>query len=427
MSNIVHLPRSVQLRPQSPRFAFFIRVGRNDHLEMLDLIATGEKGIFGFVIEAQNIERHRILMNAARERHYDLILDPNTQRMGFPGGNTGKLATLPWGSVRHHNVTDFDDRPGRIRAKQIVDTALTHGFTHLLGPTHLLNGPNDPWLRPDISTMNFAWEEISRENHELGLIYSLALPMDIFRRRPERLALIAAIGDAQCDAIWLKIENFGDDATGEKTAAYIEACRDFHERGIPLVGDCVGGLPGLGAVAFGAIGGIAHGVTIHQNFHASNWRRPPVPSTGGISWRVYIPQLDLLMKPTAAKTLFEASPRIRARCGCRDTRCCPQGTRDMIRRPARHAIYQRARELEGLSETPDSSRVSRYLDERVRRVSDEITMIANVEGLDDDLRKAFLKKQRELGRFRHAMAHLSEVAPPDSLAISPPRRSATGH
>ena len=48
---------------------------------------------------------------------------------------------------------------------------------------------------------------------------------------------------------------------GEKAAAYIEACRDFHKQGIPVIGDHVGGLPGLAALAFGAVGGIAHGVT----------------------------------------------------------------------------------------------------------------------------------------------------------------------
>ena len=104
--------------------------------------------------------------------------------------------------------------------------------------------------------------------------------------------MIAAIADAPCAAIWLKLENFGDDATGEKMAAYIEACQDFHARGLPLVGDMSADCRGLAHLAFGAVGGIAHGVTMQQNFQASGWRRPRVRGSGGPSWRVYIPQLD---------------------------------------------------------------------------------------------------------------------------------------
>ena len=88
------------------------------------------------------------------------------------------------------------------------------------------------------------------------------------------------------------------------------------------------------------VGGIAHGVTMQQSFRASNWRRPPAESSGfGPSWRVYVPQLDVLLKPKAAQMLFAASPKIKAMCGCRDTHCCPHGSRDMMERPARHAIY----------------------------------------------------------------------------------------
>ena len=216
--------------------------------------------------------------------------------------------------------------------------------------------------------MRWAFEEIARGGSGIELIYSLALPIDVLRREDERNAVISAIAEAPCDAVWLKIENFGDDASGEKTAAYIAACRDFQGRGVPVIGDHLGGLPGLGALAFGAVGGIAHGVTMLQSFKAAGWRRPRIPGNGGPSRRVYIPHLDLLLKRDAAKALLGSSPRVRALCGCRDTHCRPEGPRDMIGRPARHPLYQRAREIEDLGATPESLRIPQYLDERVRRV-----------------------------------------------------------
>ncbi len=333
-ANVVHLPRPRDARPQEEGLGFFVRVGRNDHKEILDL-----------------------------------ILDPKTQATGFPGGHTHSLATLPWGLPRHHRLADFDGTAGRQRAVQIVEVARESGFTQLLGPTHLLSGPNDPWLQRDIATMRWAFEEIARGGSGIELIYSLALPIDVLRREDERSAVISAIAEAPCDAIWLKIENFGDDASREKTAAYIAACRDFHGRGVPVIGDHLGGLPGLGALAFGAVGGIAHGVTMLQSFKAAGWRRPRSPGNGGPSRRIYIPQLDLLLKRDGAKALLESSPRVRALCGCRDTHCCPLGPRDMIGRPA-----------------------------------------------------SLFKKQAEIGRFRQSMVHLAGFGRPESSALAPRRR-----
>jgi hypothetical protein len=422
MSNVIHLPRPRSQRPNPEGLGFFVRVGRNDHIELLHLLRTGEEGIFGFVIDAHNIERHKDLITEARKRDFDVILDPKIQQMGFPGAHTEGLAALPWGLERHHNLTDFDGSEGRRRAAQIVEAAANHQFTQILGPTHLLNGPNDPWLRRDIAMMTWTADEIARNSKQVELIYSLAVPMSVLRNTGERRALIAALADAPCSAIWLKIQHFGDDATGEKVAAYIEACREFHERGLPLVGDHIGGLPGLGALAFGAVGGIAHGVTMQQTFRASGWRSPRAKGSGGPSWRVYIPQLDLLLKTKTASELFAASPKIRAMCGCRNTHCCPHGVRDMLDHPARHAIYQRAREIEQLGEAPQSLRAGQYLNQNVRRVSDDVARAAALPTVNVDLTKSLQDKQREMSRFRRMMAHLVEGAEPASIAVAPLRR-----
>lgn len=94
---VVRLPRPAYARPIPEQLAMYVRVGRNDHNEILDLIATGERGIFGFVIDAQYVDRHHELITEVRNRGFDLILDPKTQPMGLPGGHTELLAGLPWG------------------------------------------------------------------------------------------------------------------------------------------------------------------------------------------------------------------------------------------------------------------------------------------------------------------------------------------
>ena len=201
MSNVIPLPRPLAQRPRSCGLGFYARVGRNDHVALLDLLATGEDGIFGLVIDAQNGDRHKDLITEARRRELDVILDPKTQQMGFPGSHSDALATLPWGLERHHNVADFDGDAGLQRAAQIVEAGVTGGFTQLLGPTHVLASASDPWLRPDVAMMNRAAEEIARGHAELDLIYSLAVPMALLRDASERRAIIAALADTPYSAI----------------------------------------------------------------------------------------------------------------------------------------------------------------------------------------------------------------------------------
>jgi hypothetical protein len=316
-------------------------------------------------------------------------------------------------------------KAGEARVAKIVDFALRHDFTQLLGPSHLIGDPNDSWLRRDIGMVTYARSCIERAGGNLGLIYSVAVPIGVFRDDNRRAAIVSAISDAPCDAMWLKIENFGDDATGEKTVAYIKACRDFHARGLPLVADHVGGLPALGTLAFGAVGGVAHGVTVNQSFKAASWRRPRKEGGGGIGRRIYLPQLDMLVKAEIARVFLTSSQRVRGRHVSRDPHCCSGGLTDMLTRPARHALYQRAREIEKLSEVPKSVRVANYL-ENVRRVSDDVALAAAFDRVDPEFRKKLQLKQKDLGHFRDAIAHLAAISSEESVAIAPLRRPSAG-
>ncbi len=430
VDNVVRLPRPRAARPPADELGLFIRVGRNDHKELLHMLAAGEKSVFGFVVDAQYAVRHRDLIADARTRGFDVILDPKTQPLALPGGHTPALAGLPWGGDKPHTPADFDGEAGRQKARAIVDFALQHQFTQVLGPTHVLTGPNDPWLRRDLAMMKLITDAVRERRADLGVIYSLAIPIGVLRRQAEREAVAHALADAPMEELWLKVENFGDDASGEKTAAFIEAAREFHQLGVPVVADHAGGLPAMAALAFGAVGGIAHGVTFNQGFSASRWRLPPKEEEddgkpkGMATWRVYLPSLDMLMKRADAEAFLSLSPRVRAKHACKDTRCCPQGQGDMLSRAARHALFQRAREIEALSKTPQGTRAARYVDERVRKVSDDVAAAASLSGLGPQTQKALASKQAWMSRFRQVIGHLVSEPHSTSVAITPRRRSA---
>ena len=239
-SNVIPLPRPKSLRTSTGALGSYVRVGHNDHRELLHLLTSGERGIFGFVIGANNIERHRELITEARRRDLDVIIDPKTQEMAFPHVMSESLASLPWSLDRYHNLADFDGAQGERRAAQVVEFAATHDFTQILAPSHFLSSSADPWLQRDIAALNWTAERITKSGTDIGLIYSLALPIRTLRLPSERRKLITATAGARFDAIWIKAEHFGDHATGEKAAAYMDACREFHECGVPVVGDSIG-------------------------------------------------------------------------------------------------------------------------------------------------------------------------------------------
>jgi hypothetical protein len=93
----------------------------------------------------------------------------------------------------------------------------------------------------------------------------------------------------------------------------------------------------------------------------------------------------------------------------------------MIDRPAQHAMYQHAREVEHLSATPQSIRAGDYLD-KVRRVSDVVARVAAMPGMDETVQQSLRKKQDEISRLRETVAHLVDGANTASFAMTPSRR-----
>jgi len=84
--NVIHLPRPRAQRPAPEGLGFYVRAGRNDHVALLDLLATGAEGIFGLVIEAQHVDRYRELMTEARRRAFEEFGVVLEREVVFVGG-----------------------------------------------------------------------------------------------------------------------------------------------------------------------------------------------------------------------------------------------------------------------------------------------------------------------------------------------------
>lgn len=423
--NVVQLPRPKDARTAPARLGLYLRVGRNQHGDLLEVLSAGERDFHGIVVDATYAaDRHAEIISYALQAQLDVVLDPKTHAMALPGSYSASMSKVPWGLDRHHNVNDFAGNKGRDIATQIAAFAHKYRFTQVLGPTHIINGANDPWLRRDVDAMSHLRTALQSGQSSIELIYPLAVSIKTLRDPLERSALIAALADAPMDAIWLRIENFGSDATGEKTVSYIQAAREFHALGVPVIGDHVGGLSGLGVLAAGAVGGIAHGITLLEGFKASEWRRPRKQGGGLPPTRVYIPKLDILLKPDEAAAFLRSSTRARGRYGCGDTHCCPRGIPDMLNNPTRHFVHQRSAEVARISEAPESIRVSEYLERCVRPISDDVSAASGLSAISNELKKKLAKKQKALGLYRQTFAHFAELDKNTTVSRAPQLRSA---
>ena len=425
-SNVTHMqPRAV--RPAPEPLALYLRAGRNDHLDLMNLLAAGDNSCFGVVIEATQHERHRELKEQVLAHRLDAILDTKAMQLALPGGYTPSVAKLPWANKEHmHTPADFQGLAGRRLIASIGDFVIKHGYTEVMAPTHLLREFDDAWLAIDAEAARWLRDYLDQNGgRDIPLIYPLAISYEILRTPHMRARVINALINVKADAFWLKVDGFnGSHATPTAVKNFIEAAGDFHQLGRKLVADCVGGTVGLALMAFGAVGGIAHGIGLLEKFSSNHLRSinsgPAFTPTTG----VYFPGIDAMLTQKEAELLFGAGSQAKAAFACRDTHCCKRGIKDMTESPKRHFVVQRMQQVAQLSQFPETIRAHRFLELNMRPTTDRALQAASQAIGDEALAKKLQKNRKRLDAMRVALGRQLEKSPPHSYAAVPETRAA---
>jgi hypothetical protein len=425
--NVIPLaPRIIRAAPDP--LALYLRPGRNDHRQLLNLIAAGQAACFGAVFDPTLVERHAELKEQVLAHRLDALLDPKTQPSATAGGYTEGLGKLPWGVGRPHAHSDFEGISGQNIVSALVGFAVDEGFTQVLAPTHLLRSADDPWLTIDVASTRMMRLQLDRgSGANVPIIYSLAVSYAAFRNREQRQKIISALLALPIASLWLKVDGFGAQCSPTAARTYINAAAEFHELGIPVVADHVGGVIGLSLMAFGSVGGIAHGITLGERFNAYSWRRAPASDAHfGAHGRVYVPAIDAMLAPKEAEALINVSSRTRSLFACNDSHCCPRGVRDMLEKPGRHFLYQRMKEISALGQVPENFRAQRFLDQHLRAATDKALAAATINWEDHQAAAMMAKKMQDnrkrLDDLRIALGRQAEEGPPQSFAKLPQTR-----
>ena len=416
--------RLVRLAPDP--LGLYIRPGRIDQKELQSFITSGAAAFTGVVFEAKRVVAQRELLSLVLDRGLDAVLDPQTQAMATIGGYAKSMDGLPWSKKRPHALDDLATAfQQRQVAEEIAKFVVLHGFTQVIAPTHLIAGPDDPWLAIDIASTNALCAALERHGAgHVQLHYSLALSYEAFRTAPKRLAVLEQLRCATVDGLWLNIPSCGSDSSPTAITRYGDAAADFHALGVPIVADHAGGIMGLSLLAFGAVGGLSHGVTLGERFDTGSWHKVPEGRAFGAKTRVYMPMLDLMLPRVDAERFFEkGGGRARSAFGCRDTNCCRRGIDDMLQAPARHFLYQRTQQVAGLGQIPESIRPSQFLEDHLRPASDAALVAAKLS-LPDDLALKTAKQAKRLNDLRTTLGPYGKKRRDSSFARHPVTRIA---
>ena len=406
----------------------YIRAPRIGQQELENFISSRATSFSGVVFEAKRVARQRELLALVLDRGMDAVLDPMTQQMATVGGHSTPLTKLAWGLTRPHTTADFGT-PFQTRhvAEAIAAFALEHRFTQVIAPTHLISGPDDPWLEVDLNLTRALRDALDRDGGpNISMQYSLAISYAAFRSVVSRTGIINLLRTAALDGLWLNVVGCGCDSSAAAITRYCDAATDFQSLRVPIIADHAGGLMGLALLGFGAVGGLSHGITLAERFDVSGWLRRSQSTPFAPKPRVYLPQLDLMLKRVDAERLFECGgARARSALACRNGNCCRRGVDDMTQFPGRHFLYQRAEQVASLGQIPESLRPLQFLEDHVRPASDMAVRVSALD-LPADLQTKFVKQTHRLNSLRTTLGPYAPQRRETSFALHPLSRTARG-
>jgi hypothetical protein len=416
----------VYLHGQPQPVGHFLRIGTSGHRQLETLLGSGRMMLDRVVVEASAVGRQHDLLASLAEAGGELILDTNVAELSSVGRYSGAAKTAPWANPEGV-LTPDDLRPGSNRdvIGQIARFAVECGFHAVQAPTHVLDGSTDGLFVIDRNATAALRKALDAEGgRQIGIDYPLMIKNSVLRDPVQRRAFIAGLKDAPFDHLWFRVSSFGSDVTPMGLRRYIAAVMDFQRLGRPIVADGVGGLAGLAIAAFGAAGGICHGVAEKERFDASDWSKPPRSGGGGREKRVLISGLDRLLSVKQVDALM-AAQGARKLLSCGDPSCCPRGLDDTFRDPKAHYLHQRFHQVKALSRVPESRRAQHFLDKDLASAERLARQAAKLKVADDGLVQILERSSERLEKMHAVLEALNGAIAGSPRSLAPSRRTGT--
>lgn len=397
------------LHRPAPTLAAFLRVGHTGHHKLESLLAANRLPFRRLVFDAAYLHGQNELLTAVAGAGCEVVLDLNVAETAALGRFGSAVAKLPWGNAdRPWTPADFAAGRNDDFWKRMAEFVVQSGVHTVLAPTHAFGDAE--WLEVDRNSCVHLRNELDRAGAaNVAIDHVVIVGTRELRDAARRHAMVDAISDLPIQNVWLRVGGFGATATGVGTRHVIEAARFLHDIGRPLVIDMAGGFAALAGLAFGAVGGISHGVAQRESFDLAAWRKPPpARKGGGTQSRTYVAELDRYLDADQAKAFF-AVRGTKARFGCADARCCRNGIEDMTENAHAHFLVQRHRQVEALAAVPEARRAEHFLLHHLDPALRSVRQAAKLKFGDESVQKVVGDAKGRLARLRDALGALHEA------------------
>lgn len=398
MSNVVHLHKPPL------QIAHYLRIGYREHVLGDRMRAEGRFAEQGFVFDACHAEAQADLIRDLRAEGRELILDTNIAEQSVVGRFSGTVANAPW--ARKDSPLEAEDfRAGTNRSvvEPISRFAVAKGFHTILSPTHYLGGDQFFWFDVDRRSCQSLRDALDREGgRHVGINYALILDNAQIKDTDFVKGIVAGLQGLPIAALWLRVAGFGVDATGAGVDKMARAVLQFHELGIPIIMDRLGGQTALALSSLGVTSGYTNGMKGKDGFQTGGWLKPRGGGGGGNDRAVFVSGLDRRMSVKEMKALFDASATARSVYGCRDSGCC-SNIEAMLREPEAHHLREQQKTLADLSQVPEARRPDYYLDNHLDAMRLKAERSARLKKAPEDFIKKAEKATTRLTRMTTAL------------------------
>ena len=401
----------VYLHGRPKEIAHTVRVGFREHGLCEQLLSANKLSTLRFVLDAatEGTRRHKHLVRSLKDRKAELVLDTNCAELSVPGRFAGSAKSAPWAAeARALEVDDFTPRTNRSVIDPIARYAVKQEMTAVLAPSHFLGGIDQDWLPIDLRSceaLRVALDQYGGSH--IPIDYPVIATYAQFRDPSFRTRLSRELRSLPIDRIWLRLSGFGVGATGVGISRFVESAREFHELGIPLIADCVGGIASIAVAAMGGVSGFASGLEGKQRFNASDWLKEASRGGGGGSKRIFISGLDRSLSTSEMRQLFDDTRTSRSLFGCSDPACCGDIDR-MLRNPEAHLAVQTGKWVSSLTKIPESLRAEQFLRDYVLERAKLAGRATRIRNMDDDLRRKVCASAKRLELTYEALSGLHD-------------------
>jgi hypothetical protein len=387
------------------------RVGFREHGQCEQLLSANRLSSRRFVLDAANegTRRQKSLVRSLKDRHAEIVLDTNCAELSVPGRFSGSAKSAPWAvEGRALEADDFTPGTNRSVIEPIARYAARSEIAAVLSPAHFLGESDQRWRSIDLKSCEALRKALDQYGgRHIQIDYPVIAPYSQFRVPSFRKSLCEELRNLPVDRVWLRIAGFGASATGVGISRYIEGSADFHNLGIPLIADCVGGIASLAIAAMGGVSGFASGLEGKQRFDASGWLKPPGSNRGDGSKRIFISGLDRSLSIAEMRRFLDHTRTSRQLFGCSDPACCGDIDK-MLRNPESHHTVQMGKLVKSLSETPESLRAEQFLEKHLLERAKTAGRANRIRNMDDDLRKKIEASAKRLELAYEALSGLHE-------------------